>query len=180
MVIVEAKRLTRLVENLLAYSRIADIADVYSFEPVDLAEFFEDLHSDFQLQLQEMRFEFRTEIPSGISAIRGDRLALRLLFDNLIANALRYSDQTRCLHVSASQEGGGRVRIEVTDAGIGIAEEELSQVTRKFVRGRRSPSGGSGLGLAIASRIATDHSGELHIRSVVSQGTTVTVILPIA
>ena len=63
LVTVEAKRLTRLVENLLAYSRIADIADVYTFEPIDAAEFFEDLQRDFQSQLQEMRFEFRTEIP---------------------------------------------------------------------------------------------------------------------
>jgi len=177
LVTVEAKRLTRLVENLLAYSRIADVADVYTFEPVDPAEFFEDLQRDFQSQLREMRFEFRTDIPSGISPMRGDRLALRLLFDNLIDNALRYSEQSRSVHVRAYQDANS-VRIEVTDSGIGIPEEEISNVTKRFVRGRRSPSGGSGLGLAIAARIAADHLGALDVRSVVSKGTTVTVTLP--
>ena len=110
--------------------------------------------------------------------MRGDRLALRLLFDNLIDNALRYSEQNRTIHVRAYQEDNA-VQIEVTDSGIGIPAEEISNVTRRFVRGRRSPSGGSGLGLAIAARIAADHSGAA---SSLSEAwflkTTVTVTLP--
>jgi two-component system OmpR family sensor kinase len=70
------------------------------------------------------------------------------------------------------------VTIGITDSGIGIPAEEISQVTRKFFRGRKAPSGGSGLGLAIASRIASDHGGTLSIRSVVGEGTTVSVTLP--
>jgi signal transduction histidine kinase len=66
----------------------------------------------------------------------------------------------------------------VTDKGIGIPQDEIAWVTRKFYRGRRSPSGGSGLGLAIAERIAVDHRGTLEIRSVVEGGTTVRVTLP--
>jgi signal transduction histidine kinase len=124
-----------------------------------------------------MRFEFRTEIPPGITPMRGDRLALRLLFDNLIDNALRYSEHKRVVRVTAHQQHNA-VRIEVTDSGIGIPEKEISNVTKRFVRGRRSPSGGSGLGLAIAARIAADHLGALEVRSVVSEGTTVSVTLP--
>ena len=72
------------------------------------------------------------------------------------------------------------VALQVVDSGIGIPAEEISQVTRKFVRGRKAPSGGSGLGLAIASRIASDHGGTLSIQSIVGEGTTVRVTLPAA
>src|SRR5438132_1846546 len=179
LVVVEAKRLTRLVENLLAYSRITDIADIYTFEPIDVGEFAEDLQREFQGQLTQFGFDLQIDIPPGTPPIRGDRLALRLLFDNLIDNSIRYSDKARYLHLSAHSENG-TVTIGITDSGIGIPPEEISQVTRKFVRGRKAPSGGSGLGLAIASRIASDHGGTLSIQSIVGEGTTVSVTLPAA
>jgi signal transduction histidine kinase len=177
LVVVEAKRLTRLVENLLAYSRITDIADIYTFEPIDVGEFVEDIQREFQGQLTQFGFDLQVDIPPGTPPVRGDRLALRLLFDNLIDNSIRYSDKARFLRLSAHREDG-HVTIGITDSGIGIPAEEISQVTRKFFRGRKAPSGGSGLGLAIASRIASDHGGTLSIRSVVGEGTTVSVTLP--
>jgi signal transduction histidine kinase len=73
---------------------------------------------------------------------------------------------------------GRDVHVDVIDSGIGIPEDELPLVTRKFVRGAGAPAGGSGLGLAIATRIATDHGGRLYLRSAFGQGTTVTVVLP--
>jgi signal transduction histidine kinase len=177
LVVVEAKRLTRLVENLLAYSRITDIADIYTFEPIDVTEFVEDIQREFQGQLTQSGFDLQIEISPGTPSIRGDRPALRLLFDNLIDNSIRYSDKARLLHLSANHENE-HVTIAITDSGIGIPADEISQVTRKFVRGRGAPSGGSGLGLAIAIRIAGDHGGTISIRSVVGEGTTVAVTLP--
>lgn len=179
LVVIEAKRLTRLVENLLAYARITDVADVYQFEPIDLGALFEDIQQDFQVQLDDLGFDVATDISANLPRIRGDQLALRLLFDNLIDNALRYSSRDRRLGISAQCEGRC-VRIDVTDRGIGIPPEEIPLVIRRFVRGRGAPSGGSGLGLAIANRIAQDHKGSLAIHSLVGQGTTVTVRLPLA
>jgi signal transduction histidine kinase len=179
LVVVEAKRLTRLVENLLAYARVTDIADIYQFEPIDLITLFASIQEDFQTQLDDLDFDVRLDVPSTLPRVKGDHLALRLLFDNLIDNAMRYSDKKRRLHITAQREARA-VRIDVADHGIGIAAEEIPLVIRKFVRGRRAPSGGSGLGLAIANRIARDHQGSLAIRSVVGQGTTVTVRLPLA
>jgi two-component system phosphate regulon sensor histidine kinase PhoR len=177
IVVVEAKRLTRLIENLLAYARITDVADVYSFERLDLGELIEEVHQEFQAQLHESECELIVMMPAGLPAVRGDRLALRLLFNNLVDNALRYSDTERRVEIT----GGGdddRVIVRVTDHGIGIPEDELTQITRKFVRGRRARPGGSGLGLAIASRIASDHGATLAIQSVVGEGTTVSVTFP--
>lgn len=177
LVVDEAKRLTRLVENLLAYARITDITDVYKFEPLPVGILFKDIQQEFEAQLDEAGFDLQIIIAPDVGPVRGDRLALRLLFDNLIDNAIRYSHTERRLHLSAEADGRAVV-IHVSDSGIGIAPEEIPLVTRKFVRGSRAPSGGSGLGLAIATRIARDHGGSLSIRSALGQGTTVSVRLP--
>ena len=105
--------------------------------------------------------------------------AVELMLNNLIDNAIRYSDVRRSIAIRAHHDGA-MVAIEIGDRGVGISEDEIPHVVRRFVRGRRSGSGGSGLGLAIANRIAADHGGKLTIRSAVDVGTTVTVMLPVA
>jgi len=179
LVVDEAKRLSRLVENLLAYARITDIAQAYAFEPLPVGVLFQDIQQEFEAQLDEAGFDLQINLPSNVGPVRGDRLALRLLFDNLIDNSIRYSKAERRVHLTA-ESTGSTVTIHVSDSGIGIPPEEIPLVTQKFVRGRRAPSGGSGLGLAIATRIARDHHGALSIQSKLDEGTTVSVTLPAA
>jgi two-component system sensor histidine kinase SenX3 len=124
-------------------------------------------------------FEVEVDVPPDTPAIRGDRTACLLLFDNLVDNAIRYSHAERSVSIRA-RATGPTVTITVTDRGDGIPADELTEVTRRFFRGRNAGSGGSGLGLAIASRIATDQGGSLHIDSAVGAGTTVSVTLPAA
>ena len=175
----ESKRLGRLVENLLAYSRVTDIADVYAIGPVDVSVLISEILEEFEAQLDEAGFDVHVDIEADIPLVRGDGLALRLLFNNLIDNAIRYSTETCSLTLRA-QASGGFVTVDVVDSGIGIPADEIGQITRKFVRGRRVPSSGSGLGLAITARIVQDHNGKLQIRSVLGSGTTVSVSLPAA
>jgi signal transduction histidine kinase len=179
IVTMEARRLTRLVDNLLAYSRITDTADTYSFEPVDVAAILRDVQQDFEALLDQSGFALEIEIEPGTGLVTGDRVALRLLLNNLVDNAVKYSGTNRALLLNA-RRSSGEIVIEVIDSGIGIPPEDVDRLTRKFVRGRNAPGSGSGLGLAIASRIAKDHGGRLTILSRVGQGTTVTVALPTA
>ena len=179
LVVGEAQRLSRLVENLLAYARITDIAQAYAFEPLPVGVLFHDIQQEFEAQLDDAGFDLQFNLQPDVGPVRGDRLALRLLFDNLIDNAIRYSKTERRVHLSAETHGA-TVTIHVSDAGIGIPPEEIPLVTQKFVRGRSAPSGGSGLGLAIATRIARDHRGTLSIQSTPGEGTTVSVSLPAA
>jgi signal transduction histidine kinase len=179
IVMMEAGRLARLVENLLAYSRITDVADTYSFAPVEVAAIFNDIQEDFEARLDRHGFELDLMVAPATRPVRGDRFALRLLFGNLVDNAIKYSDTRRTVSLRAASSDG-RVIVDVIDSGIGIPEDELPNVVKKFARGRRAAGGGSGLGLAIASRIADDHGGTLQIRSAVGAGTTVTVTLPAA
>jgi len=177
LVVGEAKRLSRLVENLLAYSRITDVADIYAFEALDVNVLFNDIQQEFEHQLDEAGFDMHLSVEPPTLVVRGDRLALRLLFDNLVDNAMRYVANRKHVTLTARRQGQS-IAIAVTDTGVGIPADELPLVTRKFVRGKTAKSGGSGLGLAIASRIARDHGGELRIQSEVGVGTTVTVTLP--
>lgn len=176
IVLMEANRLGRLIENMLAYSRIVDAADTYTFADVAVAAIFNDVQEDFEAGLDRLGLELDWDIAPDVSAVRGDRVALRLLFGNLVDNAMKYSGDGKVVQLSA-QRRGGFVSIAVIDHGIGIADDEVSRVTQKFARGRNAPGGGTGLGLSIAARIARDHGGTLAIETVVSVGTTVRILL---
>jgi two-component system sensor histidine kinase SenX3 len=178
-VVQESKRLTRLVDNLLAYARITDVTEVYTFAALDLAALLDEVVGGFRTTLQEAGFDIMVDVPPETPAIRGDRTACLLLFDNLVDNAIRYSPAEKYLRIHA-RAAGRTVIVAISDRGMGIPADEVAQVTRRFFRGRSAGSGGSGLGLAIASRIATDHNGALQIESAVGAGTTVTVTLPVA
>jgi signal transduction histidine kinase len=177
LVVQESKRLARLVDNLLAYSRITDVTEAYTMEPVAVGPLVDDVLAGFRSAIASTQFTVVTEIPDDVPPIHGDVTACRLLLDNLVDNAIRYSPSERWMRIAASTDGRV-VKIDVVDHGMGIAASELEHVTRRFFRGQRSGPGGSGLGLAIATRIAADHGGSIDIRSEVDRGTTVRVTLP--
>jgi two-component system phosphate regulon sensor histidine kinase PhoR len=180
LVVQESKRLTRLVENLLAYARITDVTEAYAFEPIALVNAVEDGLQTFRPQLTEAGFDVHVDLPQDLPAVRADRTAIALVLDNLIDNAMRYSGSSRWLEIRAAPRPDRLVLLEVCDRGKGIPKDEIGQVTRRFYRGRGAASGGSGLGLAIVGRIVTDHGGRLVIDSEPGRGTTVGVVLPAA
>jgi two-component system phosphate regulon sensor histidine kinase PhoR len=175
----EARRLTRLVDNLLAYARVTDVTEMYSFEPIAPSELVDDVLQNFQHPLSEREFKAEVDMPVDLPLVRADRTAMMLTLDNLVDNAIRYSPRERFIRISARRDGP-HVVIEVQDRGVGIASEELSIVRRKFARGKLARADGSGLGLAIVSRIIADHKGTLVLDSEPGTGTTAKVYLPIS
>jgi signal transduction histidine kinase len=180
LVVQESRRLGRLVENLLAYARITDVTELYTFEPLTPRELVDDALREFRVQLSEARFAVRITAASDVPPVRGDRTGLGLALDNVLDNAIRYSDGVRELDVRVYAPREGAVAIEVQDHGVGIAEIDLPHVTRRFQRGGRPRASGSGLGLAIVERIVRDHQGTLQIESREGEGTTVRMTLPAA
>jgi signal transduction histidine kinase len=202
LVVQEAKRLGRLVDNLLAYARITDVTELYHFDAIDVRAMVDDARQEFGAQLAADKFEVLIEIPPDMPPVWGDPAALKLVLRNLIDNAIRYSGESRWLRIAAHADGS-RAHVSVSDRGIGIPDDEVDQVTRRFYRGRRTTAGsampeiagsgagasgagtggsataGSGLGLAIVHRILMDHSGTLTIRGNAPAGTTVTIVLPV-
>jgi signal transduction histidine kinase len=178
LLVQESKRLERLVENLLAFARVTDVTEVYTFEAIEVDSLIERVLKNFRTHFGG-DFELSPNIPSDLPAISGDRTALELMLDNLVDNAIRYSPKERWLAIDARNDGQF-VSITVSDHGIGIPPDELEKVTRKFFRGKQTRMSGTGLGLAIVRRILQDHGGVFSIQSEVDVGTHVTVRLPIA
>jgi two-component system phosphate regulon sensor histidine kinase PhoR len=175
----EERRLRHLIENLLTYSRVSDLRDMYVFEAVDLAELIEDALQPFRLRLNELGFTLEVDIDSHVR-VRADRLALMQVFANIVDNAIKYSPGAdRTLEIEAHRESE-RVHVRFRDTGAGIPAAELPRVVEKFYRGRDARESGSGLGLAIVQRVVQQHGGRVEITSSVGQGTTVTVTLPAA
>jgi signal transduction histidine kinase len=166
----EAKRLTRLVDNLLAYARVTDVTQIYSFDRLSPFELVDDALRGFRFQLAEGQFDVHVDVPSDLPLVRADRTAVCLAIDNLIDNAIRHSAEGRWLGISARVEQS-RVQIEVRDRGAGIPPEEIQAVQHKFVRGKFARAGGSGLGLAIVNRIVADHGGHFSLERTADGGT---------
>jgi len=167
------------VDNLLAYARITDVAHAYAFEPVALETVVDRSVREFAPNLTQGDFDVQVDLPEKLPPVLGDSTALNLMLNNLLDNAIRYSKNSR--HVTiAGRAHQQTVTLEVADKGVGIPPEEIERVTRKFWRGRSSPTSGSGLGLAIVDRIVTDHRGSMEIRSTVGVGTSVIITLPVA
>ncbi len=175
----EARRLTRLVDNLLAYARVTDVTEMYSFEPIAPSELVDDVLQNFRHPLSEREFTVEVDMPVDLPLVRADRTAMMLTLDNLVDNSIRYSPREHFMRISARRDGQSVV-IEVQDRGVGISPDELSIVRRKFARGRLARADGSGLGLAIVSRIIADHKGTFVLDSEPGAGTTAKVYLPIS
>ena len=177
----EVRRLARLAENLLAYARVTDVAQIYSREPVDVKLLVTECIQHFWPQLAEGHFEQHVEIPPDLPVVHVDQAAINLLLSNIVDNAIRYSGDVRDLTVRISRDDKKKLLfVDVIDKGIGIEEKEIADLTAGYFRRRQSRPGGAGLGLAIANRIVSDHGGWLAIRSRRGVGTTVTVALPVA
>ncbi len=174
----EGHRLSRLIDNMLAYARVADAADVYAFEPQAPADVVDEALKGFQRILSDAGFTPIVSISPALPAIRADRTSLVLALDNLLDNAIRYSGDSRSLAIDV-RLAGAQVEFSVVDRGNGIPASDLARVQRRFARGRSTTGHGSGLGLSIVSRIATDHGGRLRLESAPGEGTTATIAIPV-
>lgn len=113
--------------------------------------------------------------------VQGDEEKLKQIFINVIENAIRYSNENAKITVH-SYQSDHRAIIEIQDEGIGIPEEDLSHITERFYRVNKARSridGGAGLGLSIVKQLVKQHDGALAIKSVVGEGTLVTISLPL-
>jgi two-component system sensor histidine kinase SenX3 len=126
-----------------------------------------------------------SRIPIDVSvdrdlSVAGDRLQLVSAVANLVENACKYSDAGDAVVVRSRHEDGW-VEIEVEDTGVGIPSTDLDRVFERFYRVDRARSretGGTGLGLAIVRHVATNHHGEVRVRSTEGVGSTFTLRLP--
>lgn len=178
----EARRMQRLVEDLISLSRIE--ADKYRLpdRAVDLAVLLGEVCAELRSSGDARAADVLCETAEPVPAVAGDRAQLSQLLHNLLGNAMKYGRPATPVIATVAPHGTG-VRLTVTDQGEGIAPEHLPRLTERFYRadaGRSRSLGGTGLGLAIVKHVVERHRGRLDIASRVGVGTTVTVTLPAA
>lgn len=169
----EVLRINRHITDFLKYSRPSTL----DFQPVDLRAEAEDALRLIQVQAAEHGVSTRVEAESSLPAIVADRDTLRSAFTNLVINGLQAIDgHGGNIVIKLSHEDSGRVRVEVTDTGKGIAPEDISKVFEPYYSTKDT---GTGLGLAIVRKAVEDHGGTVSVHSKQGSGTTFTIILPV-
>jgi two-component system phosphate regulon sensor histidine kinase PhoR len=180
----EARRMQRLIDDLISLSRI----EADKFSPPERAVLLAPLIAEVARAAStgiENDGKSRVIVAPISPDLRvlGDHAQLSQLLHNLIGNALKYGRPDTPVAVSAEALADSMVLIIVADQGEGIAMEHLPRLTERFYRvdpSRSRAMGGTGLGLAIVKHIVERHRGRLDIRSESGAGTTVRVLLPVA
>lgn len=181
----QARRMARLIDDLLSLSRIEMSAHILPSETVDLSLLLRSVCDALSGLARDRGVEFRLALPEGPSNVTGDRDELVRVFENLIENAIKYGQSGGAVDISLAAISdaalGDAISVTVRDYGPGIAEEHLPRLTERFYRADVSESrvlGGTGLGLAIVKHIVTRHRGRLGIASRLGEGASFIVSLP--
>jgi len=178
----EARRMQRVVEDLISLSRIEAEKLIAPTEAVALAPLIDHVVDTARRMADERASTLVTDVADGLPEIAADRSQILQLLDNLVTNALRYGEPGTPVTISAQGEGT-MVHLTVSDKGEGIAPQHIARVTERFYRVDTSRSrslGGTGLGLSIVKHIVERHRGRLRIESEIGKGTRVHVLLPAA
>jgi len=175
----EARRMQRLIEDLISLSRIE--AEKYRApdQTVDLAVLIEEVRVELASEGKRAG-DIVAEI-AEVPPVRGDRVQLSQLLHNVIGNAMKYGRESTPVTIRLRPGNDGMVQLSVADEGDGIPATHLPRLTERFYRvdsGRSRSIGGTGLGLAIVKHVVERHRGRLDIASTVGKGTTVTILLP--
>jgi len=173
----ETTHLSRILENMLTISRITHSKNAYVMAAVDIHDIVSEAITRLQPQIRDGKFDIRWRESSETPDVSCDREAIVQVFENLIENAMKYSDNHRQIDISRSAVSG-YVNVTVTDRGKGILPEDMPHIFERFFRGRNAGFGGSGLGLAIARKIVDAHGGRISVESAPGEGTSVVVSLP--
>jgi signal transduction histidine kinase len=175
----ETNRLAELIGDVLDTSRIEAGTFSFRFREVDVSQLVRDTVATAQLGQDEV--QLRADVRSPLPEIRGDLDRLRQVLTNLIDNAIKYSPAGGQVEVRAYPENG-RVLVDISDDGPGIAKADQKLIFEKFgrVTGSGATRPGTGLGLFIARSIAEAHGGALEVQSAPEQGATFTLELPVA
>jgi signal transduction histidine kinase len=172
----ETSRLAALVGDVLDTSRIEAGTFAYRFSDVDLGAVVRDSLAAAELGQDEVKLT--ASVSPALPEIRGDRERLRQLIDNLISNAVKYSEAGGEVLVEARTDDG-RVVVRVRDKGPGIPVEYQAQIFEKFGRAAGIAKPGTGLGLFLSRSFAEAHGGSLAVESRPGEGATFTLVLPV-
>jgi signal transduction histidine kinase len=177
----QSQRLETLVSSLLDLSRIESAGVALKFETLDISKIIHEVAEQFASRAEQANRTFRLDVPAESIEVIGNEMQLRQVLTNFLENTIKFTRVNDVISLSA-QILEDKVQIKIQDTGIGIPEEDLSNLFKRFHRGRNvSEYAGNGLGLAIVKAIVEAHDGEVSVSSDgPGKGSTFVVTLPLA
>src|SRR5262249_11072193 len=172
--------ISTMTSELLELGRIEAGFDV-DLEPLDLRQIANETIGSLSHQLDVKGHQLQIDYAEDLPQVLGNPLRLRQVVANLLGNAIKYTPEKGCVKLSL-QPDGSLVVLQISDSGIGIPLEEQPYIFDKFYRTRRAIDEfeGTGLGLSIVKGIVEQHNGRIWLNSKENEGTTFTVVLPVA
>ncbi len=177
----ETERLTRLINNVLDFSRMERGEKRYTMKRCDMVEVCASVVDSQRARLENNGFEVTFATHTGALYVKADEEAIKQAVVNLLSNAEKYSDDTKQIGVDVSRNDGFAV-IGISDRGTGIPAGEGDKIFGEFYRvddTLTSKVKGAGLGLTIARRILRDHGGDIRYAARAGGGSTFQLMLPI-
>ncbi len=181
------RRMEAMVADLLDLSRLESSSPAqFEPEPLVVDDVLADVHARFREAIEARKLNWRTQRPPDRPRIRANAQLLRLVLDNLVDNAIKFTEPGGDVSVTVrdgkrTPENGEMIEIEVADTGCGIPEDEQGRVFERFYqveRARSGPARGTGLGLSIVRHAVTAMKGGVDLQSRPGQGTRVTFTIP--
>ena len=182
VIVSEADRMTRIVQDLLTLSKFDYGKMEMNIARFPFAKAVSGVYEAVVLDAQNHGHQLTLHLPEHLPEVDGDRERIEQVIMNIVSNAIKYTPDGGKIDMTAGVSGQ-QVFVRIADNGIGIPEKDLPRLFERFYRvdkARSRASGGTGLGLSIAKEILNQHHGDITIDSVYGKGTTVTITLPIA
>jgi len=178
----ECQRLIRLINNLLLSVKVEQESFSGTMNPVavSLEQVVTQTCRFMDRELKAKNVDLRTNIPKNLPPIEGNLDLLYQIFQNLIANSIKFSSKDPVIEVSAFEEGN-HITISVGDNGVGIEAQDLPKIFEKFYRAESQAATrpGLGIGLYLVQKLVELHHGDIQVASELNKGTTFTMRFPI-
>ncbi len=176
----ESLHLSHLVENVLDVARLSRTAQPLVFSPVDPVDLVESVVASYESWIRSKGFDLEVEIEAAPEEQMWDREAVSRALLNLIDNGVKYSGERKRIRIRLAEDEEF-VTIGVTDAGIGVPQEDLGRIFEPYYRAQFSDTQtrrGAGLGLTLVQQIVHSHGGRIEVESTFGQGSTFRLRFP--
>ena len=182
VIVSEADRMTRIVQDLLTLSKIDYGKMEMNVSRFSFSKAVRSVYEAVALNAESHGHTLTFSCEENMPDVDGDRERIEQVIMNIVSNAIKYTPDGGKIAITAATSGRN-VFVRISDNGIGIPEKDLPRLFERFYRvdkARSRESGGTGLGLSIAKEILNQHKGDIRIESVYGEGTDVTITLPAA